>query len=263
MNDPEYWDAIIADYEAQGRPFTTFFAEAALRPLVLGPDSRALDIATGTGTAALVAARTGARVVAIDFSAGMVRRVQAHGLPNLDARQMNGQALDLPDATFDATLSIFGVMLFPDWRAGLREMARVTRPGGHGVVATWRSLSGAATNLLLADVRAALFPDIDPPPPPAGMAALSDPQRFGDELVAAGFENPIVDEITHDFELRLDALDDADRLFALIPLWATFSTEQRAAVLNEIRERAARARATDVLRIPSTALIGRATRPHP
>ena len=62
---------------------------------------------------------------------------------------MDGQALDLPDAAFDATVSVFGVMLFPDWRAGLREMARVTRPGGSAAIAVWKSADGAALHLLL------------------------------------------------------------------------------------------------------------------
>ncbi len=62
-----------------------------------------------------------ARVLAIDFSPGMVRHVLSYGLPNLEARQMDGQALDLLDASFDAAFSNFGVMPFPDWRAGLAE----------------------------------------------------------------------------------------------------------------------------------------------
>ena len=43
---------------------------------------------------------------------------------------MNGEALTVPDASFDAAFSIFGVMLFSDWRRGLREQARVLRSGG-------------------------------------------------------------------------------------------------------------------------------------
>ncbi|GCC47338.1 hypothetical protein chiPu_0031706, partial [Chiloscyllium punctatum] len=94
---------MVATYEAQSQPFTTLFADAAIATLPIGPSSRVLDVATGTGAAALAAARTGADVTAIDFSAGMVARVGAHGLPNIEARQMDGQALDLPDAAFDAT----------------------------------------------------------------------------------------------------------------------------------------------------------------
>jgi ubiquinone/menaquinone biosynthesis C-methylase UbiE len=91
-------------------------------------------MATGTGALALAAARTGAQVLATDFSPGMVACVAAAGLPNVEARVMDGQALDLPDARFDAAFSIFGVIMFPDWRKGLAEMRRVTKPGGYGAV---------------------------------------------------------------------------------------------------------------------------------
>ncbi|MFX7996903.1 class I SAM-dependent methyltransferase, partial [Acinetobacter baumannii] len=82
--------------------------------------------------------------LAVDFSPGMVARVAGAGSANVEARVMDGQALALPDGGFDAVVSIFGVIMFPDWRKGLAEMARVTRPGGWGIVATWQD-QGAAT----------------------------------------------------------------------------------------------------------------------
>jgi ubiquinone/menaquinone biosynthesis C-methylase UbiE len=86
-----------------------------------------------------------------------IARIAARNLPNVEARVMDGQALALEDASFDAVFSVFGVIMFPDWRKGLGEMARVTRPGGFGVVATWRE-EGAATFLLLGEIRRKLFP---------------------------------------------------------------------------------------------------------
>lgn len=258
LNDPAYWDALIANYEAQAQPFTTHFAQAALAKLDIGPATRVLDIATGTGSLALAAAETGAQVLAIDFSAGMVERVLSHGRPGLEARQMNGQALDLPDASFDAVFSIFGIMLFADWRAGLREMARVTRPDGTGVLAVWKTPGCAATNLLLLEVITQLYPDLVPPPMPAGIAALAEPKALSEAMVDAGFSEPEIAEVTHDFRLEIAALDDADRLFALIPMYSALATQQRAAVLGEIRVRAERERVGSVLPIPSTALIATA-----
>lgn len=128
----DHWDTAAQHYEETAHPFTAHFAEMALAHVPLGPDSRVLDVAAGTGALALAAARTGAQVLATDFSPGMVARIAAAGLPNVETRVMDGQALDLPDGTFDAAFSIFGVMMFPDWRRGLAEMARVTRPGGYG-----------------------------------------------------------------------------------------------------------------------------------
>ena len=259
-NDPEYWDKAVANYEAQAQPFTSYFADAALAKLDIAPSTRVLDIATGTGAVALAAARSGAEVLAIDFSSGMVERVLSHGVANIAARQMDGQALDLPDASFDAVLSVFGVMLFPDWRAGLREMARVTRPGGSAAVAVWKDVDGAATHLLLSQVRKALYPEFVAPSPFPGLIELSDPHRLRAAMTAAGFSAPSVEEVTHDFQLKIAALDDADRLFGMIPAWSALNTSEREAVLGEVRMRAERDRMGDIFPIPSTALIATARR---
>lgn len=261
VNDPGYWDNAAANYETVAHPFTAYFAEAAVARLNIGSSTRVLDVATGTGAAALAAVRTGADVLAIDFSAEMVQRVLGHGLSRLDAKQMDGQALDLPDASFDAVLSIFGVMLFPDWRAGLREMARVTRPGGSAAVAVWKDPHGAAVHLLLSQVCKALYPKRNLPAPFAGMIELSDPHCLSAAMVAAGFCAPLVEEITHDFRLKVSALNDAHQLLGLIPLWNALEASEQTAVFGEIRGRAERGRVGDILPIPSTALI--ATARHP
>jgi ubiquinone/menaquinone biosynthesis C-methylase UbiE len=254
---------MIAKYEEQAGPFTTLFAQSALAKLDIGPSTRVLDVATGTGALALSAAATGAGVVAIDFSAGMVARVRSHDVPNLSAICMNGEALEFPDASFDAVFSIFGVMLFPDWRAGLREMARVTRPGGTGVLAVWRDAGGAGTTLLISEIRKSLFPEVPQTHFTEGMAELSDPQRLSAALIDAGFSDPTIEEVTHDFELEMAALDDAYRIFEHTPNWSGMDPNRQAAVLAEMRLRAERDRVGRVLPIPSTALIATARRRPP
>jgi hypothetical protein len=139
-------------------------------------------------------------------------------------------------------------------------MARVTRTGGVAVFGTWKHQAGAATHLLLTDIRAQLFPEEELPAPPAGMAILRQPQRLSAEMIAAGFAPPTIREVTHDFLLRLDVFDDADRLLALIPHWFELSDSRKAATLAEIRRRADEAGCGDVLPIPSTALIATARR---
>ncbi|MGY3440937.1 class I SAM-dependent methyltransferase [Bradyrhizobium sp. USDA 4473] len=259
-NDPAHWDKMVAAYEAQSQPFTTLFADAAVATLPIGPSSRVIDVATGTGAAALAAARIGAAVTAIDFSAGMVARVRAHGQPNIEARQMDGQALDLPDASFDAAVSVFGVMLFPDWRAGLREMARVTRRGGSAAIAVWKSADGAAVRLLLAQIIRRLYPDNVTPMPCTGLAELADPSRFAAEVIAAGFSDPAIAEITHDFKLNVGNPGDVDKLFELMPHWSGLDADQSATVARAFRAEIERGRVGDSFAIPSTALIATARR---
>lgn len=256
FEDPDHWDTAALHYEQTAHPFTARYAEAALARVKLTPDRRVIDVAAGTGALALAAARTGAHVLATDFSPGMVARIAAAGLPNVEARVMDGQALDLPDGGFDVAFSIFGVIMFPDWRKGLSEMARVTRPGGHGVVASWQG-RGAATFLLLGEIRRKLFPEREGMAMPAGVQALSDPADFARELIAAGYRDPHIERVTHDFELAVTSLAEPDTLFGMSPDWADFDDAEKAAVIAEVRNMAGD---RPVLPIPSTALIAVARR---
>ncbi|BAK67193.1 putative methyltransferase [Sphingobium sp. SYK-6] len=256
FENPDHWDNAARHYQQTAHPFTALFAEDALARLPLTPGSRVLDVAAGTGALALAAARSGAQVLATDFSPGMVECIAAAGLPNVEARVMDGQALDLPDAQFDAVFSIFGVIMFPDWRKGLAEMARVTRPGGHGVIATWQS-RGAATFLLLGEIRQKLFPERPGMAMPEAVQALSDPDDFARALVAAGYRDPRIEAVTHDYRLDVAALDAPDTLFGMSPDWTSLDDGEKAAVVAKVRDRAAD---RPILPIPSTALIGVAER---
>ncbi len=256
FEDPDHWDKAARKYEETAHPFTALYAQAALASASIKPGARVLDVAAGTGALALAAARAGARVLATDFSPAMIARIHAAALPNVEARVMDGQALDLPDAAFDAVFSIFGVIMFPDWRKGLAEMARVTRPGGQGVVATWLE-RGAATFLLLGRILRKLFPELEGMTMPEGVGALSDPGDFARELIAAGYRDPRIEYVTHDFELDVAALADPDTLFGMSPDWTGLTDARKAAVVAEVR-RMAGDRA--ILPVPSTALIGVARR---
>lgn len=252
----DHWDTAAQHYEKTAHPFTARYAEAALARVTLTPDSRVLDVAAGTGALALLAARTGAQVLATDFSPGMVARIAATNLSNVETRVMDGQALALEDASFDAVFSIFGVIMFPDWRKGLAEMARVTRPGGYGVIATWRE-QGAATFLLLGQIRRKLFPEREGMTMPEAVKALSEPVDFARELVAAGYRDPQVECVTYDYVLDVAALAEPDMLFGMSPDWTSLDEAEKDAVIAEVRQMLG---GSSILPIPSTALIAVARR---
>lgn len=256
FQDSDHWDTAARHYEKTAHPFTVRYAEAALSRVALTSGSRVLDVAAGTGALALLAARTGAQVLATDFSPAMIARIAANNLPNVEARVMDGQALALEDASFDAVFSIFGVIMFPDWRKGLAEMARLTRTGGHGVIATWRE-PGAATFLLLGQIRRKLFPDRGGITMPEAVKALSEPADFARELVAAGYRDPRIEPVTHDYMLDLAALAEPDTLFGMSPDWTSLDTTEKDAVITEVRQMAGE---SEFLPIPSTALIAVAQR---
>jgi demethylmenaquinone methyltransferase/2-methoxy-6-polyprenyl-1,4-benzoquinol methylase len=108
---------------------------AAVRDaLDLRPGQRILDVATGTATSAAALARSGAHVVGCDFSLGMLRIGAAAGHAGVEL--VAGDALRLPfaDDVFDAVTISFGLRNTADVDLALRELLRVTKPGGRLVV---------------------------------------------------------------------------------------------------------------------------------
>jgi len=108
----------------------------------VGPGSRVLDVATGTGDMAIELARRvapGGEVLGSDFAEGMLARARqkvAAGAAPVEPRFEWGDALALPyaDDTFDAATVGFGARNFDRLQGGLAEMVRVVRPGGRVVV---------------------------------------------------------------------------------------------------------------------------------
>jgi ubiquinone/menaquinone biosynthesis C-methylase UbiE len=101
---------------------------------------RVLDVACGSGNAAIAAARRGAEAVGIDYVPALLargrRRAGAEGL-GVDLVEGDAEAIPFPDASFDAVLSVFGAMFAPDHARAFSELARVCRPGGRIGLATW------------------------------------------------------------------------------------------------------------------------------
>jgi len=99
----------------------------------VGPGSRALDVATGTGDLALALAARGCEVVGADFSDGMLERARAKA-PGIRFEHADALALPYEDGSFDAATVGFGARNFSDLDRGLAEMTRVVKPGGRVVV---------------------------------------------------------------------------------------------------------------------------------
>lgn len=97
------------------------------------PGQRVLDLAAGTGTSSESFVRVGAQVVPCDFSLGMLQ-VGRKRLPHLPFVAGDAMTLPFADASFDAVTISFGLRNIHDPAQGLREMRRITRPGGRLVV---------------------------------------------------------------------------------------------------------------------------------
>ena len=134
------------------------------------PGERILDLAAGTGTSSEPFAAAGAHVVPCDFSLGMLR-VGKRQFPDLPFTAGDGMRLPFADDSFDAVTISFGLRNIHDPVEGLRELLRVTRPGGRIVVCefstpTWAPFRGLYVNYLMRAL------------PPVARAVSSNPDSY-------------------------------------------------------------------------------------
>jgi ubiquinone/menaquinone biosynthesis C-methylase UbiE len=196
---PEAWDAIAEGYDRYVAPQELDLANEALRLAGLEQGQRFLDVAAGTGGLGLPAARLGAEVLATDWSPAMIERFEARireeGLSRAEGRVMDCHALDLPDDSFDLTGSQFGVMLVPDQADALREMVRVTKPGGRVLVIAYGSPAELEFVQFFSGALKAVapeFPGLPDDPPPLEFQ-VSDPEVLRQRLADAGLRTARVE----------------------------------------------------------------------
>ena len=199
MTVPRTWNLVAPGYAAEVAPMFSRFAEDALQLARLVKGERVLDVATGPGTLLLAAARSGARVSAIDFSPQMIAELRARalreGIAELDAQVADAAALPFADDTFDAVFSMFALNLVADRAAAFREIRRVMRPSGRAVVGTPTSMAGLPAFAEVLEIVESAIPELgfDGRFP---LAELDDLRR---EMSAAGFVEVDVLRVTRSF----------------------------------------------------------------
>ncbi|OBF27991.1 class I SAM-dependent methyltransferase [Mycobacterium sp. ACS4331] len=191
-------------YEAVAQriaPIATQLVETVdrLRPL---SGAEVVDLACGTGNAALIAAGRGARVTGVDLTPELLDLAVAKP-GGRDVTWVTADAADtgLPDAAFDIAVSNMGI-IFVEPERQVRELERLLKP--HGVLAfsAWQRVPGNP----LSDPIAAVFADA--PPAPFTPDQWGDPER-AERRLAAGFDDIAID--TGTFTWRFDDLDAALR----------------------------------------------------
>jgi ubiquinone/menaquinone biosynthesis C-methylase UbiE len=150
----------------------------------LAGGSRVLDVAGGTGNAAIAAARCGCEVTCTDYVPALLERgrerARAERL-DITFAEADAEALPCEDGEYDAVLSVFGVMFAPDQHRAAAELVRACRPGGLIGLASW------APDGFLGELFRATAAHV---PPPAGVAS---PLRWGTE---AGVTELLGDEVS-------------------------------------------------------------------
>lgn len=191
------WSAAAAGWERWGDWFDQNSSNLAgwlCDAAGLKPGHTALDLACGSGQPSATAAervRPSGRVIATDLSPEMVavtkRKAQKLGLDNLEAREMDMQALTFPDAMFDAATCRFGLMFCPDPVKAASEIQRVLKPGARFATAVW---DVPAKNPFFTSITGVLgeFVPLPPPDPTApGVFRLAPPGELERVLRAGGF----------------------------------------------------------------------------
>ncbi|MGW4095267.1 class I SAM-dependent methyltransferase [Mycobacterium sp. NPDC004974] len=154
----------------------------------VGPGDRVLDVAAGTGNAAIPAAATGARVTASDLCPELVeqgRQLGAEAGVAIDWGEANAEALPYGDHSFDIVLSCIGVMFAPHHQRAADELLRVTRPGGRIGLIAWTPEG------FIGQLFATMKPYVPAPPP-----GVSPPPRWGDEEYVRTLLGDRVGELT-------------------------------------------------------------------
>lgn len=174
----EMWGQGGRFYDTVSFAISDALAHAAQR-LNAKPDQDVLDVATGTGWSARNVARTGARVTGIDISRELI--AAAEQLSNgsgdrLAFKVADAERLPFADQSFDGVISTFGVMFAANQGQAAAELARVCRPGGRLVIASW--VPGGAVD----EFFGVLAKYSDAPPPPASPLAWGDPAHVTELL---------------------------------------------------------------------------------
>jgi ubiquinone/menaquinone biosynthesis C-methylase UbiE len=255
-----------AKYEAGAEPLTLQCIPAAFAMVRgIGPGMRVLDVAAGPGGLSLAAARAGAQVLAADLTPAMVTRCAERLKPyaNCAARVMDAQALQVENGAFDATFSMFGVVNLPDWRLGFRELARVTRAGGHGCVGTWRDPRTVGPVPYLVEAWRTTFDDESIFNPSEGVGLISSPETFRAEMTAAGFEDVEVRaiDVIWTSPSRDAFLLDPDRHYGFMPPYAALTRVQRDRLAEGLRRAVVGPDVDGIIRVVATALIAAGRRP--
>ena len=156
------------DYPAVADEVVGSLGGVLVEALDVQPGQRVLDVAAGTGTAAVPAARRGAVVTATDLTPELldVGRAQAPADLPIRWRVADAEALPCDDGEHDVVMSCIGVMFAPHHQRAADELVRVCRPGGSIGVLSW------TPGGFIGQLFAAMKPYAPPPPPGASPAPL-------------------------------------------------------------------------------------------
>lgn len=254
MTDHEYKQRLAENFDARSLDYNqnNFHGRLAARVVALArlqPGESILDIATGTGLAALEAARLvgrSGRVIGVDLSPGMLanakKAIEAAGVQNVELVHADAEATEFPAASFDVVLCVSALPYFTDIPAALKTWHGFLKSGGRAAFNCWSAESYVTGSLVQAvAVRHSIVM-------PLTGEEVGTPERCCALLTAAGFLNPdVVVEPSGGHFVPLDQVEKAWDGWVKNPVFHPRNPDA-AAMLLDLRDEyltEARSRATE------------------
>ncbi len=190
FTDPQIWNAIAAGYVKVTAPLLGHFSEDAIEWARLSSSDRVFDLACGPGTLTTKAAPLVNSITGVDFAPQMVeaaqKAIQEAGLNNVVLEQADGQQKFGPGDEYDVAFSMFGLMLFADRVAGLKNLKHLLKPGGRVYLSTWPTIEHSPYMKLAFEAFIGACPENLIPDRPIG--AFDNPEIVEEEMGQAGFK---------------------------------------------------------------------------
>lgn len=194
------WENVVAEYDSSFGNLTVQAIGPLLDSVGAGPGARLLDVATGPGYAAAAAAKRGAAVVGVDFSAAMAAEARRRH-PEIEFRPGDAEALPFPDATFDAVVLNFGMLHLGRPEQALAEAHRVLRDNGRVGFTVWAKPEEAVGfDITLRAIQTCGNMNVPLPEGPP-FFRFSDPEECVRSLLSSGFVNPKVVKVPQTWRL--------------------------------------------------------------
>jgi ubiquinone/menaquinone biosynthesis C-methylase UbiE len=258
----EGWEKTAGVYQTTFGDVTQQSAGALLDALEVRAGMRFLDVATGPGYVAGLAARRGAEAVGVDFAQAMIDAA-TRAYPAARFQLGSADALPFPDESFDAVGISFGILHFADPDKALAEAFRVLKRGGKAAFTAWATPERAVGfGMLLKALEAFGRMDVPLPQGPP-FARFSDGHECERTLRAVGFSEPRVAEVSQTLHTRapetvFHMLLGGVRMAALL---RAQTPQALASIEQSILEDSAPYRTGDDIRVPMSCVLACANKP--